>query len=128
MTFMETSEIMRRCNAAFLQHDPAALSDLVAEDCVMEAIQPAPNGARYEGREACLAFWQALAADTKSHFELEDVAVAGDRAVIRWRYHFGEGEPRSVRGVNLMQVRGGQIVEALGYAKVPAEGGPLLTA
>jgi ketosteroid isomerase-like protein len=110
---------MRRFNNAFLQHDPAALADLVADDCVMEGMQPAPNGLRCEGRAACLEFWEALASDSTTWFELEDVVVAGDRATIRWRYHFGEGEAGSVRGVNLMQVRDGLIVEALGYAKTP---------
>jgi ketosteroid isomerase-like protein len=115
----QTVEIMRRFNDAFLQHDPAALDDLVAEDCVMEAIQPAPNGARWEGREECLRFWRALAADTSTRFEHEETVAAGDRATIRWRFHFGEGEAGSVRGVNLMRVRDGLVVEALGYAKTP---------
>jgi hypothetical protein len=43
--------------------------------------------------------------------------VAGDRAIIRWRYFWGAGESNSVRGVNLMRVRGGQIIEAMGYVK-----------
>jgi ketosteroid isomerase-like protein len=115
----KTAEVIRRFNDAFLQHNLSVLADLVADDCVMEGIQPAPNGARYEGRDACLVFWQALAADSATWFELEDVVVMGDRATIRWRYHFGEGDEQSVRGVNLMQVRDGQIVEALGYAKTP---------
>jgi hypothetical protein len=42
---------------------------------------------------------------------------AGDRATIRWRYRFGEGEEGSVRGVSLVHVGGGKIVEALGYVK-----------
>jgi ketosteroid isomerase-like protein len=112
---------MRHFNDAFLRHDPDKLIGLVADDCVMESIQPAPNGTRYEGRDACLAFWQALAGDLTTSFDLEDVVVAGDRAVIRWRFRFGEGDEHSVRGVNLMQVRDGQIVEALGYAKTPAD-------
>lgn len=121
----ETSEIMQRFNDAFLTHNPAALEELVAEDCVMEAIEPAPNGTRLEGRAACLAFWQALANDTATHFTLEETSVAGDRAVIRWRFHYGPTAADSVRGVNLMLVREGQIVEALGYAKIPAERGVL---
>jgi hypothetical protein len=49
--------------------------------------------------------------------EPEDVTVLGDRAIIRWRYRFGAGEAASVRGVNLMRVQGGRVLEALGYAK-----------
>lgn len=121
----ETSELMRRFNDAFLRHQPALLDDLIAEDCVMESIQPAPDGTRYEGREACLAFWRALAGDPESSFTVEDVVAAGDRAVIRWRFHYGEGQQDTVRGVNVMLVRDGQIVEALGYAKVPPDRVPL---
>ena len=112
---------MTRFNQAFVDHDPALLDDLIAADCVMEAIQPAPDGARYEGRQACLAFWQALAADSSTWFEPEEVVVAGDRATIRWRYRFGDGPADSVRGVNLMRVRDGLITEALGYSKTPDE-------
>lgn len=119
----ETTEIMRRFNQAFLEHDPAILEDLVAPDCVMESIQPAPDGTRYEGHNVCLAFWQALATDRAAWFDVEDTIAMGDRAVIRWRFNFGEGE--SVRGVNLMRVRDGRIVEALGYSKSPGQSAPL---
>ncbi len=47
-----TAEIMERFNAAFLEHDPTLLEDLVAADCVIENTVPAPDGARYEGRAA----------------------------------------------------------------------------
>jgi ketosteroid isomerase-like protein len=123
MPHLETSEIMARFNRAFLDHDPKLLAELIGEGCVMESIQPAPDGSRYEGRAACLAFWEALAADRKSQFELEDTVVTGDRAVIRWRFHFGDSG--SIRGVNLMRVVDGRIVEALGYAKTPGEPAPL---
>jgi ketosteroid isomerase-like protein len=112
-----TADVIRTFNDAFLEHDASALPELVANDCVMESIEPAPDGTRYEGYANCVTFWQALANDTTTYFEVEDVVVTGDRAVIRWRYHFGDGVDGSVRGVNLMQVRDGKIVEALGYAK-----------
>jgi len=123
MKTIETAEIMRRFNRVFLDHEPAGLKDLVAPDCVMESIQPAPNGTRYEGYDACLAFWEALAADRAANFEVEDTIAMGDRAIIRWRFHFGDGA--SVRGVNLMKVHKGRIVEALGYAKTPDQSAPL---
>jgi hypothetical protein len=106
---------MRRFNEVFLSHDPSALPELVAEDCVIEGIQPAPDGARYVGREACVAQWKQVACAPGTHFDLEDVFVAGDRAIIRWR--FWKNENDSVRGVNLMRVRGSVIVEAMGYSK-----------
>src|SRR5262245_55268554 len=116
-----TAEVIDRFNHAFLQHDADALTDLVGQDCVMESVQPAPDGERYEGREACLAFWRALARDRTTQFEPEDVVVADDRATIRWRYSFGDGPADSVRGVNLMRVRDGLIIEALGYSKTGGE-------
>ncbi|MFD8482887.1 nuclear transport factor 2 family protein [Kitasatospora sp. NPDC059673] len=125
-----TTDVIDRFNHAFVHHDPDALDDLLGEHCVMEAIQPAPDGERLEGREACLAFWRALAADRTTQFRPEDVTVAGDRATIRWRYRFGDGPADSVRGVNLMRVEDGLIVEALGYSKTgdavpPAADGPV---
>jgi ketosteroid isomerase-like protein len=119
MPHPDTTEVIKRFNDAFVRHDPGKLADLVADDCVMESAQPAPNGARYEGYDACLTFWQELSSDPNGSFEPEDVVVSGDRATIRWRYRFGEGDENSVRGVNLMHVRDGKIVEALGYVKAP---------
>jgi ketosteroid isomerase-like protein len=123
MQHLDTPEIMRRFNQAFLEHNPAILADLIAPDCVMESIQPAPDGTRYEGFDACLAFWQALAADPVAYFEVEGTVAMGDHATIRWRFNFGDGG--SVRGVNLMRVRDGRIVEALGYSKSPGQSAPL---
>jgi ketosteroid isomerase-like protein len=131
METKDTAEIIRRFNEAFVTHNPDLLTDLIAEDCVMESIQPAPNGTRYEGREACLGFWQALAADGNVQFAPEDVLVLDGHAVVRWRVTFGTGSvdgvfdgveaanANSVRGVNLTTVRDGQIVESLGYSKTP---------
>jgi ketosteroid isomerase-like protein len=117
MSSRETAEVIQRFNDAFQLHDPALLPALVAQDCVIENTQPAPNGSRHVGREACLAVWQGLAAARETHFDLEEVFVADERAIIRWRYCWGEGESNSVRGVNLMRVRDGYIVEAKGYVK-----------
>lgn len=100
-----------------MNRDPAALDDLVAADCVMEAIQPAPDGARYEGRDACLAFWVALVEDLDTRFDPEEVVVMGDHATIRWHYRFGATPADTVAGVTLVRVRDGQIVEALGFSK-----------
>lgn len=112
-----TAEVVARFIAAFQQKDPRSVPDLVAPDCVMEAIQPAPNGQRVEGYEANVAFWQAMVADPAGSFEVEDVVICGDRATQRWRYSFGTGEDASVRGVTLFVVRDGKIAEALAYAK-----------
>jgi hypothetical protein len=111
----ETAEIMRRFNEVFLRHDPSELKNLVAENCVIEKVSPGPDGDRCVGRNACVATWEAIDTEPGSHFDLEEVFAAGDRATIRWRYWSNEG--RSVRGVNLMRVSNGLIVEAMGYIK-----------
>lgn len=112
-----TSDVIRRYNEVFLKHDPSALPVLVASGCVIENTNPAPNGSRHVGREACVEHWRRIAINPEIRFDIEDVAVVGEKATIRWRLHWGEGESKSVRGVNLMRVRDGQIVEALGYVK-----------
>jgi hypothetical protein len=94
---------------------------LVAEDCVIENTAPAPDGERRVGRAVCLELWQGIAANRSAHFELEEVEAwdngADGRAIIRWRYRWGDGDENSVRGVNLMRTRDGLIVEAMGYVK-----------
>jgi ketosteroid isomerase-like protein len=112
-----TSEVIDRFNQAFMRHDGSLLEDLIAEDCVMESVEPAPDGTRVVGRAANLRFWQNLANNRDGAFAVEDVVVFGDRANIRWRYRFGPGLSQSVRGVTLMRLRDGLIVEALAYAK-----------
>jgi hypothetical protein len=114
---IDTAEVMRRFNQVFLEHDPTPLRELVAKDCVIENTKPAPNGARCVGREACVALWKEIATTPGTHFETEEVVVLGDRAIIRWRFCWGEGEENSIRGVNLMRVDNGLIIEAMGYVK-----------
>jgi hypothetical protein len=80
MQTTETAEIMRRFNQAFLEHKPAMLKDLIAPECVMESIQPAPDGTRYEGYDACFAFWEAIATDPVAYF---DVKTRSRRATAR---------------------------------------------
>jgi len=115
-----TAAVIDAFNRAFFDRDPAAIAPLVAEDCVIEAITPAPDGALLLGKAAALANWQGLVSETHSHFEQEEVLVAGDRALIRWRYVFGPRGADALRGINVMRVRDGLIVEAMGYAKRPA--------
>jgi ketosteroid isomerase-like protein len=113
----QTLQILQRFNQAFMQHDGSLLEDLIAEDCVMESVEPAPDGTRYVGRRACLEFWQKLASNRDGAFTAEDIIGTDEHGIIRWRYRFGPGLSQSVRGVNVMRVRDGLIVEALGYVK-----------
>jgi ketosteroid isomerase-like protein len=112
-----TSAVVARFIEAFQKKDPSLIDDLVAPGCVMEAMQPAPDGQRVEGYQANVDFWRAMVVDPGGTFEVEDVVVCGDRAINRWRYRFGDDGRSSVRGVTLITVRDGKIAEALGYAK-----------
>jgi hypothetical protein len=112
-----TLQVLQRFNQAFQQHDGSLLEDLIADDCIMESVEPAPDGTRYVGRSACLEFWQKLANSRDGAFVDEDIVAIDEHGIIRWRYRFGPGLSQSVRGVNVMRVRDGLIVEALGYVK-----------
>ena len=114
---VQTEAILQRFNHVFLSHNPDALRDLVADDCVIENTQPAPDGSRHEGKDACVAVWTKIATTPGVHFEPESIVARGDRGEIRWRLVWGPDHASSVRGVNLMRVRDGRIVEAQGYVK-----------
>jgi ketosteroid isomerase-like protein len=114
---VQTEATLQRFNHVFLSHDPAALRDLVADNCVLENTQPAPDGSRHEGKDACIALWTQIATTEGIHFEPESIIARGDRGEIRWRMVWGPDRASSVRGVNLMRVRDGRIVEAQGYVK-----------
>jgi SnoaL-like domain len=109
----DTPAVIDQFNAAFLERAPEKLVDLIAPDCVMEGVGPAPDGNVWTGYDECLAGWQGLASDPTIEFSVEHVDVDGDRAVIRWRV----AGAQDYRGVNLMRVRDGKVVEALGYGK-----------
>ena len=55
-----------------------------------------------------------VAGSPNARFETEELFVAGDRAVLRWRYSWGNGH---VRGVDLLRVRDGRVAESLAYVK-----------
>ncbi|MGW6969459.1 nuclear transport factor 2 family protein [Streptomyces zaomyceticus] len=121
MSVRSTAEVIDRFNRAFTERDAALLADLVAEDCVMESVQPAPSGERVVGREACTEWWTALVDDPATQFTPQEVIVAGDRATIVWTYRFGDGTDQWVHGVNVMRVTDGRIAEALGFSKTAGE-------
>ncbi len=113
----DTKTIIDKFEDAFQRHDPSGFAAIIAEDCVLENTGPAPDGARYVGHKACVQFWSSVAANTTMHFEEENIDVYDDRAIVRWRLFWGKDKTQSVRGVNIMRVRDGKIVEGLGYVK-----------
>lgn len=74
-----TEAILRRFNDVFMSHEPAGLADLVAENCVIENTEPAPDGSRHEGKEACIALWTRIATLPTAHFELEGIIARRPR-------------------------------------------------
>ena len=112
-----TAEVIKKFNESFKVHDISLLTNLIAENCVMEAAMPAPNGSKTIGKKECLAFWEQLLLAPVTQFFPEEVTIMGERAIILWRYQWAEGEENSIRGVNIMTVKDGLITEALGYVK-----------
>lgn len=112
-----TRQLIERFNNAFERHRPDDLDDLIGEDCILENTTPAPVGARFEGREACLAFWKGIASNADLAFVPEEIWVSEDRGIIRWQLRWSAHEADQVRGVNIMRVRDGKIIEGLGYVK-----------
>ena len=118
----DTQAVIDRFNQAFQLYQPELLTDLVAADCVLENTAPAPDGDRHVGRDACLAVWRAIASDRQGRFDVEETRILGDHALLFWRYWWGDTPADSVRGVNLMRVMHGQIVEGRGYVKQARRG------
>lgn len=117
MKMRTTREVLDQYNDAFRLHDPRLLDDLIAADCVIEDTGPAPDGERREGGAVCLARWSELAGNRALEFTPEAAEIHGDLAVQPWVLHWGDGEQDRVRGVNLIRIREGKIVEARGYVK-----------
>ena len=110
----DTRAAIGRFDEAINSHDLDALAEAMTEDCVWEDTAP-PDGNRHEGREAVRAAMATFLADsTNARFETEELFVSGDRAVLRWRYAWGDGH---VRGVDLLRVRDGRVAESLAYVK-----------
>ena len=89
---------------------------LLTDDIIFESTSPAPDGVRYEGRDAVAKVWGDMLASTpQAHFTTEEQLVLGpDRAVVLWRYDWGDGY---VRGVDIVRVRDGKLCESLAYVK-----------
>ncbi|HET7713773.1 MAG TPA: nuclear transport factor 2 family protein [Patescibacteria group bacterium] len=113
----QTKTVIERFDRVFQPHDPSDLANIIAENCVLENTGPAPDGATYQGYDACVEFWQSIATNKDLNFDTEGIDILGDRGIIRWRLHWGETKEQSVRGVNIMRVKDGKVVEALGYVK-----------
>jgi len=57
-------DLMDRFTAALNSHDLDATMALVTDDIVFESTSPAPDGTRYEGRDAVRQIWAEVLAGT----------------------------------------------------------------
>jgi ketosteroid isomerase-like protein len=115
-----TGEAIERFDEAFSRHDVSAVMAHMTEDCVFENTFPAPDGERYEGQEAVRRFWdEFFQSSPDAVFTAEETLTFGDRAVVRWVYHWinADGSPGHVRGVDVLRVADGKIAEKLAYVK-----------
>ena len=94
-------QLLQRFNAAFGAGDVDAAMALVTDDVVFDATSPAPDGRRHEGRDAARAAWTEVMRTPGMTFIEEESFVTGDRAVVRWRYGWGDPEEGHVRGVDV---------------------------
>lgn len=92
---------------------------LMTEDSVFENTFPAPDGERYVGLRPVHDFWtEFFAATPSARFEAEETVVLGDRAVVRWVFHWeNDGVAGHVRGIDLFRVRDGKVAEKHSYVK-----------
>ncbi len=58
-----------------------------------------------------------MASSANFVFKAKEISAMDDRGIIRWQLRWSEREADRIRGVNIMRVRKGKIVEGLGYVK-----------
>jgi len=112
-----TDEVITGFGTAFNGRDLDAIMAWTTSDCVFESTAP-PAGQRHEGQAAVRAVWADLFAQSaEATFTEEERWVAGDRAVVQWRYDWAGDHPGHVRGVDLFRVRDGLVAEKISYVK-----------
>jgi uncharacterized protein (TIGR02246 family) len=116
---VDPTAVVRQFNDAFNRHDVDGIMALMTDDCVFENTRPAPDGTRYEGRDAVGAFWRQFFANSPhARFDVIDLFAAGDRCVVLWTYHWVKSSGAGhVRGVDVFRIRDGKVAEKLSYVK-----------
>lgn len=109
-----TMAAVARFNEAFDRKDVDALMATMTDDCVFESTAP-PDGERSVGQHAVRAVWTRFFAESaRASIRAEQQFVSDDRAVVLWRYDWGDGH---VRGVDVFRVRDGLVAEKFSYVK-----------
>ena len=115
----DTRAAIERFHQAVNDRDLDALAAAMTDDCLFESTLP-PDGDGYEGKAAVGDFFSKLFdTSVERTFDVEELFVAGDRGVLRWRHRWTDrtGTPGHVRGVDLYRVRDGKVAEKLSYVK-----------
>lgn len=107
-----TLAAITRLNVAIRARGVEAVLAELSEDCVLEPADTSEDGARIEGRAAAREYWSRAFASMPAgeDYDLEEIVVGRDRAVVRWR--LGDAH-----GVDVMRVLGGKVVERLSYVR-----------
>ncbi|BCJ77516.1 hypothetical protein CS0771_70600 [Catellatospora sp. IY07-71] len=111
---MDVRALISAFNDAWNGHDLKHALELCTADVVFESTNPAPDGRRFEGRDEVREAWRPVFEQLEGRFDIEELTVAEDLAVQRWRYDWGSGH---VRGVDVIRVRDGRVAEKLSYVK-----------
>jgi uncharacterized OsmC-like protein/ketosteroid isomerase-like protein len=117
---VSVEQVVQQFNGALNRGDVAEMMRWMTEDCVFENTYPPPAGERFQGQAAVRAFWeQFFLSATQPRIEIEELVTLGERAVMRWTYHWRDaaGNPGFIRGIDLYAVRDGLIAEKLSYVK-----------
>lgn len=115
----EIVDLVRRADVAVNAHDADAFTALMTDDVVWETTTP-PDGERFEGKAAVRAAGEGFfASSPNARFETEEVVALGDRAFVRWNYHWVDesGNEGHVRGADVYRIRDGKIAEICSYVK-----------
>ncbi len=111
---MDARALISAFNDAWNGHDLEHALDLCTPDVVFESTNPAPDGRRFEGRDEVREAWRPVFEQVTGRFDVEELTVADDLVLQRWRYDWGTGH---VRGVDVIRVRDGRVAEKLSYVK-----------
>lgn len=115
-----TLAVVRGFNDATARHDIDEMMAAMTDDCLFDNMSPAPDGEAFRGQSAVREYWESFfRSSPAARFTTEEEFVAGDRAVVLWRYDWvsDDGSPGHVRGVDVFRVRDGRIAEKCSYVK-----------
>ncbi len=110
----EIRAAIQKFHDALNARDIDAVARCITDDCIFEDTTP-PDGTRHVGRDAMLGAVRQFFDDSPStNFRIEEMFIAGDRALVQWRYSWTDGH---VRGVDVMRILDGRVAESLAYVK-----------